>query len=324
MSKRPRDDSDDDEPALGRQILPVANLPANFDGVPTDGLQYLFTVRRDARKLPHITRVVNPYEINQSIRPSAPSSTSHPSLPSEEWRVLFRERFGNLRKNVTQPTANVQLPQVPARQLMPDKQDRELWWAFLSGKPETEWNPPKQPKQRKIKPGMRAFREETLVQYQVPMTDFVMDAVGGKETLDTGEEATAAALAKPVPRPLTPVLLQHIDQRMSLHLLMYFTHWINLHLNHKNPPFPRLADVHAQWIFFLLTRIDDYISADDTSLLRNLVRACLSLVKVMLRDETAVEEGSIALESCWIIVTTIIGVWGQQDLWMDAESMLGQ
>ncbi len=95
---------------------------------------------------------------------------------------------------------------------MPDKQDRELWWAFLSGKPETEWNPPKQPKQRKIKPGMRAFREETLVQYQVPMSDFVMDAVGGKETLDTGEEATAAALAKPVPRPLTPVLLQHIDQ----------------------------------------------------------------------------------------------------------------
>lgn len=111
---------------------------------------------------------------------------------------------------------------------------------------------------------------------------------------------------------------------MSLHLLMYFTHWINLHLNHKNPPFPRLADVHAQWIFFLLTRIDDYISADDTSLLRNLVRACLSLVKVLLRDETAVEEGSIAPESCWIIVTTIIGIWGQQDLWMDAESMLGQ
>ena len=38
-------DSDDEEPALGRQVLPVANLPADFTGVPQDGLQYLFMVR---------------------------------------------------------------------------------------------------------------------------------------------------------------------------------------------------------------------------------------------------------------------------------------
>ena len=34
---------------------------------------------------------------------------------------------------------------------MPDKAERELWWAFLAGKPETEWNPPKQPKGKKMK-----------------------------------------------------------------------------------------------------------------------------------------------------------------------------
>ena len=39
------EDSDDDEPSLGRQVLPVANLPNNFDGEPVDGLQYLFLVR---------------------------------------------------------------------------------------------------------------------------------------------------------------------------------------------------------------------------------------------------------------------------------------
>jgi hypothetical protein len=46
--KRKRDDRDDDsdeEPSPGKQILPVANLPEDFDGVPEDGLQYLFTVR---------------------------------------------------------------------------------------------------------------------------------------------------------------------------------------------------------------------------------------------------------------------------------------
>jgi len=39
------EDSDEDEPAYGKQILPVANLPDDFNAEPMDGLQYLFTVR---------------------------------------------------------------------------------------------------------------------------------------------------------------------------------------------------------------------------------------------------------------------------------------
>jgi hypothetical protein len=39
-------DDDHDDAIYGlRQILPVANLPINFDGEPMDGMQYLFTVR---------------------------------------------------------------------------------------------------------------------------------------------------------------------------------------------------------------------------------------------------------------------------------------
>ena len=33
-----------DGPSFGRQILPVANLPEDYNGEPEDGLQYLFTV----------------------------------------------------------------------------------------------------------------------------------------------------------------------------------------------------------------------------------------------------------------------------------------
>lgn len=47
--KRKRDecDSSDDENGhvMGKQVLPVAALPFDFDGVPEDGAQYLFTVR---------------------------------------------------------------------------------------------------------------------------------------------------------------------------------------------------------------------------------------------------------------------------------------
>lgn len=39
------DDSDEDEPLMGRQNLPVARLPEHFDGEPMDGMQYLFLVR---------------------------------------------------------------------------------------------------------------------------------------------------------------------------------------------------------------------------------------------------------------------------------------
>jgi len=47
LLKRKHDELDDseDESSYGKQILPVANLPDNFNQEPTDGMQYLFTVR---------------------------------------------------------------------------------------------------------------------------------------------------------------------------------------------------------------------------------------------------------------------------------------
>ncbi|KAH0839944.1 hypothetical protein J3R83DRAFT_899 [Lanmaoa asiatica] len=48
VNKRKRDelsDSDSDEITPGRQTLPVANLPYDFDQEPQDGMQYLFLVR---------------------------------------------------------------------------------------------------------------------------------------------------------------------------------------------------------------------------------------------------------------------------------------
>lgn len=118
VNKRKRDDlsdSDSDEIVPGRQILPVANLPYDFDQEPQDGMQYLFLVRyclyfsmysagihhvrrRDARQLPHVTRVRNPYEVSElKVAPtSTPLFTN--VLPCEEWRLAFQTHFSNLRK----------------------------------------------------------------------------------------------------------------------------------------------------------------------------------------------------------------------------------
>ena len=141
---------------------------------------------RDARLLPHITRVANPYEFPEVPPPSAlPTIASHEGsgarsaavLPSEEWRETFLRRFKNFRKvrplplylctprmnsyaarpitmlstiqNSVQPTIHVHIPD-SSRKLIPDKKERDLWWAFLAGRPESEWNPPKKPKQPKL------------------------------------------------------------------------------------------------------------------------------------------------------------------------------
>ncbi|KAJ7590883.1 survival motor neuron interacting protein 1-domain-containing protein [Mycena floridula] len=338
LNKRKRsalDDSDDEEEiAPGRQILPVANLPQDFSGEPEDGSQYLFLVRRDARKLPMVTRAANPHEkVAPSLPPPRNMAASHPSLPSDHWRDLYESRFRNFRKNMRQPTIHVPILQTDHQKLMPDKNERDLWWAFLEGKPESEWNPPKQ---SKPKSRMRAFTPEA-------------EADGASETWHINDEGEvelalkvdpAESLPTPPPgdsqptepsckpRPPTPMLLKHVDQRMSLHLLMYFTHWINQHLNNGHP---RISEVHAQWMFVLLTQVENHISADSMNLLRNLARACIALLKVILREEASGNEQPtfeldrgirLTSASCWIIISTVVGIWGQRDLWADARDML--
>ncbi|KAI0939398.1 hypothetical protein AcV5_000828 [Taiwanofungus camphoratus] len=375
--------SDDEEPMMGRQVLPVANLPSDFSGIPMDGMQYLFTVRRDARILPQVTRVANPYEIKEEIpnisgeKPDL--GVSHPALPSEAWREIFLRRFRNFRKNSVQPTIHVHVP--PSHKIMPEKKDRDAWWAFISGRPESEWNPPKKPKQPKQNKnpwrgnaaygrGMQGFsdypdgtsacdlREQANASPALDQETWrIIEDVELASTTDpTGSLPTPSGTPAPPElahnlssvveldqvaegdkkytwREPTPYLMQYIDHRYALHLLMYLTHWINLHFEQPHPPTSYLTPTHARWMFVLLSRVEEYTSADETSLLRNLARACMSLIKESIRRRTitldsvmekdeAKEDARLDEWSCWMVVTTIIGIWGQRDLWSDAEAML--
>lgn len=38
-------DDDEEQVSMGRQTLPVARLRDDFNGIPQDGMEYLFTVR---------------------------------------------------------------------------------------------------------------------------------------------------------------------------------------------------------------------------------------------------------------------------------------
>ena len=131
---------------------------------------------------------------------------------------------------------------------------------------------------------------------------------------------------------------------------MYFAHWINLHLEDETPqqsqqqqqPQYVVTEKHAQWMFVLLARVDDFISADETSTLRSLARGCLGLIKLRMQERVshgdalrnasgssdvvpiATSSEVISETSCWMIITAIIGLWAQRDLWQDAEEMLAK
>lgn len=112
---------------------------------------------------------------------------------------------------------------------------------------------------------------------------------------------------------------------------MYFAHWINLYLEQASPQACAITETHARWMFALLSRVDDFLSADEMSTLRSLARGCMGLIKDILQKraqrtapdvETDVGDPGIAETSCWLVVAAVAGLWGQRDLWQDAESML--
>ncbi|KAG8782173.1 hypothetical protein FRC15_007405 [Serendipita sp. 397] len=142
------------------QVLPVANLPMNFDGVPQDGLEYLFTVRRDSKLLPRFTRVPNPYEVQEApirVPPTASmlketdgstEDASSMTMPSDEWKQAFLQNFRNYRANLQQAIRKSRADKsttvvrndgkkgVSDRNdagWMPGFNNRDNWWRFITG-----------------------------------------------------------------------------------------------------------------------------------------------------------------------------------------------
>ena len=152
------------------------------------------------------------------------------------------------------------------------------------------------------------------------------------------------------------VFLQQRSQRTTLHLLKYFTQWIQCHFDHSflSPPPPPpgtrapagqvydLTPTHARWIFALLARLDEHLTGDEISVLRHLARQLLRVVKAeklaaeasevrsgaVLRAAAGVDEcvvrqqASMGATGCWMVVAAVSDVWRQKDLWADAEDAL--
>lgn len=95
---------------------------------------------------------------------------------------------------------------------MPDKKDRDLWWAFINGRPECDWNPPKKPKRdrsdrNRYKRGMRSWDDESAHED----TDIPAPASETYVVSEDGEVVLAEVVdpAKTLPTPFATPQPEH-------------------------------------------------------------------------------------------------------------------
>ncbi|KDE09276.1 hypothetical protein MVLG_00594 [Microbotryum lychnidis-dioicae p1A1 Lamole] len=134
-SGRRGDDGSAPRGGNGSQVLPVADLPDDFDGVPEDGMQYLFTVRQEAQKRPSINRVPNPYQvIAQTPSPAqATPRVRQVGRPTEAWSSSFVTQFLQLRQRIAAAPALSSFPPMTHNPL-PQPQDQGAWHLFIHGR----------------------------------------------------------------------------------------------------------------------------------------------------------------------------------------------
>ncbi|KAL5636607.1 hypothetical protein ACGC1H_000532 [Rhizoctonia solani] len=308
-------DDDDDKALLGNQALPIADLPKDFSGEPEDGMQYLFLVRRDARSLPNTTRVINPYETADILEPSASKKPPHPCIPSEEWRAEFEKSFRAFRE--TWKTHTSKASHSSKSDLgIPRPKDRDGWLAYIDGlsakgKDKESYGP------------STAFTPRSV-------------AVGRPANIQSAGIIDDEPEEEPSPRLPTPSILKSLDDHGIIHLLMFVAHWIRRSLDHAPPPKPRPTHFpkhHQQWTFSLLAQLDTALRSDEISHLRELARACIAVIKedlvgegpVVVDQDAVGGEGSndkvkyTHLTGTWMIVAAIASIWGQRDMWQNAE-----
>lgn len=99
--------------------------------------------------------------------------------------------------------------------VMPDKKERDLWWKFLAGLPEPEWNPPKKPKKPSSKSRfsghMRAFCDDPEVAHDTNDDQFHNEIhetwrINSEGDVELAEDESANTLRSVVQLPrITPV-----------------------------------------------------------------------------------------------------------------------
>lgn len=294
--------------SFGVQSLPVAILPDDFSGDPTDGEQYLAVVRREAAAAPGVFLAAhNPYAQDTL---EAPSSAAAPKteddeliMPSTEWRTTFMQQYKNAREALSNPPLE---PVKLTRDDLPKLSNTSAWYAWIHGRPPAPTSAEEAEKQsaRKYEWRIREPSASLLLRLGTEQTLALLEAfpywIAHRVTIPDSQSRRSERLQGEVLQPL-----------------------------------------HARWIFALLLRLDGRLVSEEISVLRTLARACVAAitlsrirrkaVRSRVRPDEVGELGEGAggtgdeeqrmrrdEAGAWMIIAIVAGVWGQSDLWHDA------
>ncbi|KAN0060692.1 hypothetical protein ACQY0O_007350 [Thecaphora frezii] len=277
------DDADYDDPreAYGNQSLPVGQLPPDFDGIPLDGEQYLATVRLEAASQPSIFYAAhNPYAVAEPDASSNRLSSASPSandkanllrslsMPSEEWRQAFLEKFCNMREALS----NAPMEKVAYIQdRLPKPSNADGWYAWIHGKPPPDQAQP----QSNDGPAAKARSKDKPDREEDDMD------------LEDSEDGKLEAVRKPGIKEPSGGALRRLNTDHVLGILEAFPYWL-AHGVHLSTPHdsagedapPVIQPLHARWLFALLAWLDSRLVSEQISVLRTLARACIAAISL--------------------------------------------
>ncbi|CAO1630198.1 unnamed protein product [Parajaminaea phylloscopi] len=327
----------------GNQTLPVAELPADFDGVPLDGSTYLAMVRQEAASHPSIFLAAhNPYQasppddvnLEDTGRPDVSAlgegrdSIRHSQLglPSEQWRTIFMDRFRALREALSltpaTPFGGSPVGRLPKASFTDS--GNSAWFRFI-------------------------FRQQRTASTREVL---IGDEEGGDtEGPNAGGHGADESLLGPVdvefdapshrpPIYPTPVIMAKFTNKQILSLLSHLPYWITLPLpaeravpltsEQSDALGPAMPPILSQWCFAAMAKLDRWLVSDEISILRTLARASIASIALRRRRVLASYPGASpsmvidqkAESGAWTVVAIVAGLWGQNDLWEAAEQDL--
>ncbi|WVQ73685.1 hypothetical protein IAR50_003265 [Cryptococcus sp. DSM 104548] len=275
------------------QCLPMADLPADFDGIPEDGAQYLAMIHKANKGLPFSTRMegwVSEAEMQVEVvaETDGKGKERHVALPKASWEATFPVHFQGYRKNLAErwPPAT-RLPYPSDYPPLPLANRRSEWYMFVNGYPMDSLSSKTDKQKGKEKEKVALTEEEAM-----------NEAVQEEEV----EEEEDWRKSKGAPREPLVSLLQQLSSNQAVQILSHFGHWLTEAITQLPPPLPASPELlptqpdgegtkedspspsrapnpfpphYARWILALLMLVDPYLSGNQTSTLRDLARSAM-------------------------------------------------
>lgn len=270
----------DDDKASGA-AFEVPELPPDFDGNPMDGGQYLAMVRQEARRHAPVYRLASDHKWMQQSLAASTKPESLPELPArgalalelpvpqgDKWHTDYTAKFRDLRKRMSSPltpTPRAKRKVLAAQADMPEDPSNEgLWFAWLHGFLRRDQNS----EQRSIT-GVRrpSMTQLSALEHQDKL--FLLESI--TDWLDNPAAQDSLLRIKCGPDAVAPFVWvtsrgEGIDGRTP---------------SDHEATLPRAIPTHLSlWLFALLASLSPHLDSDETSMLRQLVRAVSQAIKI--------------------------------------------